>query len=238
MQRKFPAILTAAISGLCTSTAAAEASAAPVLVPASFNDGGRSLQNRISFPRVKGDVSVSILCGARLDQSGEILDNYCWNLTDDRMGFVKAINRVTDQVRLTPATVDGVTAPVWFQYSIEFRKLGEEEQIAVFPNWGFNREQYGIDYIGPQLYDAPRRSMTCTVNQSFMVSMNIGADGTITDPEIISGEPTDECRRRFLNFVPSASYIPAHADGQPVATMCVDFWFNSVPRWTGRRRWN
>lgn len=208
----------------------------PVLTPAQFNDGGRSLQNRIIFPKVSKDVAVSVLCGARLAENGDIEDNYCWNMTDQQTGFVKAINRVTDQVRLTPASADGVNCSVWFQYSVEFEKTGEEERIGVFPNWGFNRELYGLDYIGPQLYQAARRSMNCNINQSFMVSMKIDSDGSIHEPEVINGDPTRECRQRFENFVPYAKYIPAHFKDQPVPAVYVDFWFPSFPKWTGRRR--
>lgn len=208
----------------------------PVMTPAGFNDGGRSLQNRILFPKVRKDVAVSVLCGARLDSNGDIADNYCWNTTDQQMGFVKAVNRVADQVRLTPATVDGVNRSVWFQYSVEFRKVGEQEQIGVFPNWGFNRELYGLDYIGPQLYHAVRRSMDCNVNQSFMVSMKIDADGSTHEPQVISGDPSQECRDRFEGFIPGARFIPAHYRGQPVPALYVDFWFKSFPKWTGRRR--
>lgn len=208
----------------------------PVMSPAQFNDGGRSLQNRIIFPKVRKDVAVSVLCGARLAENGDIIDNYCWNMTNQQMGFVNAINRVADQVRLTPASVDGVNCSVWFQYSVEFRKSGDDERIGVFPNWGFNRELYGFDYIGPQLYHAARRSMNCNVNQSFMVSMKIDGDGSIHEPQVINGDPTRECRERFENFIPGARYIPAHFRGQPVPATYVDFWVATPPKWTGRRR--
>lgn len=208
----------------------------PVMTPAGFNDGGRSLQNRILFPKVRNDVSVSVVCGARLDSNGDIADNYCWNMTDEQMGFVNAVNRVADQVRLTPAAVDGVNRSVWFQYSVEFEKSGDDERIGVYPNWGFNRELYGMDYIGPQLYQAARRSMDCNVSQSFVVSMKIDADGSIHQPQVINGDPTQECRQKFENFVPDARYIPAHYEGQPVPALYVDFWFKTFPKWTGRRR--
>lgn len=206
--------------------------------PANFNDGGRSLQNLIRFPNVREDVSVSVLCGARLDQNGDILNNYCWNVTDSRMGFINAINRVAEQAMLTPATVDGASRSVWFQYSVEFNKIGDEQRIDVYPNWGFNRELYGFDYIMPQLYEAPLRSMNCNINQNFMVSMKIDSDGSVHDPQVINGEPTNECRGRFESFVPVARFIPAHFQDQPVPALYVDFWFASVPKWTGRRRAN
>lgn len=237
MQRRTLLAIAAYAGWLSAHVAVAEESGPTQnLMPANFNDGGRSLQNLIRFPGVKRDVSVSILCGARLDLNGEILDNYCWDLSTDKMGFINAIHRVAKQARLTPAAVDGTTRPVWFQYSVEFEKRDELEHIAIYPNWGFNREQYGPNYIGPQLYNAPRNAMTCGINRMFTVVMNIDSDAGISDPKILSGNPNSQCVSQFLNFAAHANYIPAHADVKPVSVQHVDIWFNSVPRWTGRRR--
>ena len=206
----------------------------PAMTPANFNDSPRSLQNRIQFPKIKEDLAVTITCGARLDQLGEFANNYCWSSVEKMQGLIKSINRAARDARITAATVNGVSASVWFQYSVEFRKDGDNETISVFPNWGLNREFYGTDYIGPQLYNAVPDSMNCNRNQSFNVAMYIDADASIHDPEVISGEPTDQCRDQFANFVKNARFMPAHHNGQPCPARYVDFWFAGPNKWTGR----
>jgi hypothetical protein len=217
-----------------TLSIADEQAVLPAMTPADFNDSPRSLQNRLQFPKMKEDLVVTITCGARLDQLGEFANNYCWSTVDKMQGLLKVINRAARDARITPATINGVSRSVWFQYSVEFRKEGDNESISVFPNWGLNREFYGDDYIGPQLYNAVPDSMNCNRNQSFNVAMYIDADASIHDPDVVSGEPTQQCRDQFMSFVKNALFIPAHHDGQPCPARYLDFWFAGPNKWTGR----
>ncbi|MFQ6005547.1 MAG: energy transducer TonB [Woeseia sp.] len=204
------------------------------LTPARLGDGEQSLQQLIQFPSWRGDAAISILCGARLAADGEFLDTYCWGFDNRKFYYIREIQKVADDARALPATLNGENKAVWLQYSVEFKKVGDDKSIKVYPNWGFNREAYGTDYISPQLYNAPKRSMRCRKDMSFTVSMQIDEAGAIHDPEIVSGKASDKCREKLSEFIQHAKYIPASVDGKPVPVKYVDFWFQSSDRWTGR----
>ena len=70
--------------------------------------------------------------------------------------YSREIQGVIDDARAVPATLNGENKAVWIQYSVDFKKIGEQSSIKVHPNWGFNRAAYGMDYISPQLSDAPK----------------------------------------------------------------------------------
>lgn len=204
------------------------------MTPANFIDSPRSLQNRIQFPKLDDDLAVTVACAARLDQLGEFVNNYCWRTSEVNYGFLNVIKRAARDAKIAPAKIDGVSASVWFQYSVDFRKVGTNEMISVYPNWGFNRDFYGTEYTAPQLHRAVPDSMNCNRNQSFNVSMLIDSDGSIHDPEVIHGEPTNECRKQFMLWIENAKFIPAHNNGKPVPARYVDFWFAGPNKWTGR----
>lgn len=204
------------------------------LVPAKLGTGEQSLQQLIQFPSWRGDATISILCGARLAADGEFVDTYCWGFDNRKFYYIREIQKAADDARATPATLNGKNKAVWLQYSVDFRKVGDDRSVKVYPNWGFNRETHGTDYISPQLYDAPKRSMRCRKDMSFTVSMHIDEAGAIHDPEIVSGKANDRCREKFSEFVKQAKYIPASLDGKPVSVKYVDFWFQSTDRWADR----
>jgi len=217
-----------------TSVLADESASLTNMTPANFTDSARSLQNRIQFPKLNDDLAVTVTCAARLDGLGEFVNNYCWRTGDIDYGFINVINRAARDAKISPAKVDGVSASVWFQYSVDFRKAGDNEMVSIYPNWGFNRDFYGTEYTAPQLYRAVPDSMNCNINQSFTVSMYIDADASIHDPEVINGEPTETCRNQFLIWVENAKFIPGHNKGEPVPTRYVDLWFAGPNKWTGR----
>jgi hypothetical protein len=227
--------ITVLIAFLASNAVVAdETTPSPSMIPASLSDSPRSLQNRIQFPKLNQDIAVTITCAARLDGLGEFVNNYCWRTGETDYGFINVIKRAARDAKISPAKIDGVSESVWFQYSVDFRKVGDNELISVYPNWGFNRDFYGTEYIAPQLYYAVPDSMNCNINQSFTVSMYVDEDSSIHDPEVINGEPTKECRRQFLIWSENARFIPAHHDGQPVPARYVDLWFAGPNKWTGR----
>ena len=205
------------------------------LAPALLTSGEQSLQSLIQFPDWRGDVEISILCGARLAADGDFLDNHCWGFDNRKYIFIRKIQEITDDARAIPARLNGEAKAVWIQYSVEFRKIGDARSIIVYPNWGFNRKAYGRHYVSPQLYEAPQGSMSCHKEMSFNVSLQINETGKVQNAEVISGKANDKCQKKLLEFADHARYIPAIHQGTPVAVKYVDFWFRSPDRWTGRR---
>ncbi len=219
----------------CTFLAASQyATADEHLTPALLTSGEQSLQSLIQFPDWRGDAEISILCGARLAADGAFLDNYCWGFDSRKYYYINEIQAVADQARAIPAKLNGEPKSVWIQYSVDFRKIGEATSINVYPNWGFNRRAYGRQYLSPQLYDAPKRSMYCHKKMSFTVSMQIDETGKVRKTEIVSGKASDKCRKTLQEFKETAKYIPALDEGDAIAVKYVDFWFRSPDRWTGR----
>jgi len=204
------------------------------LTPALLSTGEQSLQNLIEFPDWRGDAEISILCGARLAADGEFLDNHCWGFDRRKFYYIRRIEEVVGDARAIPARVNGKNEPVWIQYSVDFRKIGDAKSIIVNPNWGFNRKAYGRHYTSPQLYDAPKRSMYCHKDMSFTVQMQIDEVGKIQDAEVIRGKANEKCQKKLAEFVEHAKYMPASHQGANVAVKYVDFWFRSSDRWTGR----
>jgi hypothetical protein len=106
------------------------------LTPALLSSGEQSLQSLIEFPDWRGDAEISILCGARLAADGEFLDNYCWGFDRRKFYYIRKIEEVVGDARAIPARLNGENRPVWIQYSVDFRKIGDARSIIVNPNWG------------------------------------------------------------------------------------------------------
>lgn len=214
--------------------ASQHASADDELTPALLSSGEQRMQSLIRFPDWRGDAETSILCGVRLAADGVFLDNYCWGFDNRKYYYIKKIQEVIEQARAIPARLNGEAKAVWLQYSVEFEKVGDATAIDVYPNWGFNRKAYGMYYLSPQLYDAPKRSMYCQKDMSFTVSMQVDETGYIHESEVVSGKANDKCQKKLRQFAEYARFMPALYQGNAVAVKYVDFWFRSPDRWTGR----
>ncbi len=189
------------------------AAASDELTPALLSSGEQSLQSLIQFPKWRGDAEISILCGARPAADGAFLDNYCWGFDNRKYYYIEKIQEVVEQARAITARLNGEIKAVWFQYSVDFKKVGDATAINVYPNWGFNRKAYGMYYVSPQLYDAPKRSMYCQKDMSFTLSLQIDESGDIRDPEVISGKANDKCQKELRKFAEHAKYMPAIHQG-------------------------
>jgi hypothetical protein len=64
--------------------------------------------------------------------------------------------------------------------------------------------------------------------------MQIDERGKVYDPEVVSGEASDQCRKTLMEFAKHAKYMPALHQGNPVEVKFVDFWFRSPDRWAAK----
>ena len=139
------------MQGLCDGLGVAAENAVPFL-PAAFTNEPKSLQNRIVFPKVEGDVSITIFCDALVSTTGLMGFNRCFAADDRYVKYETAIRRGMNWAWLRPAEVDGHVRKVLVPYSVVFERHGGEESIRVLPHHFRNVKQYGRDYSAPQRY--------------------------------------------------------------------------------------
>lgn len=83
------------------------------LAPALLTSGEQSLQSLIQFPDWRGDMVISILCGARLAADGDFLDSHCWGFDNRKYTFIRKSQEITDDARAIPARLNGEIMAVW-----------------------------------------------------------------------------------------------------------------------------
>lgn len=196
---------------------------------ANFTDSKKSLQNRIVFPKVDGEIHKKFYCLATLTAAGRFKYNRCVEDGDEDGYYVKdtdvfhvAINSAADRSRIKPAIIGGVKRIVQFQYSVEFIKSGEEKLIKVSPNYGLNVEQYGDDYSAAQHYaDANwvEWPSHCRDGIIVWVEGEINPEGRVTRAEVVQGKASDQCMDRILRDFKQKLFLPATSNNQAVSSV-------------------
>lgn len=134
----------------CLSISITSASENPVestYSHAVFPQGPDAPENKVRFPEIEGDISFRILCDADVARDGKILELICH--TGDNFQarrFQAAVYKGVRPIRLVPASVNNEKKRVWMQFSVEFQRVGDQAEIAVFPNHGHDSQRYGRMY--------------------------------------------------------------------------------------------
>ena len=123
-------------------------------VPAVFENSPFSLQNRIGFPNVVGDVDITIRCVTTVGESGSMGEPSCIAAgSGNENAFLQEVVRSSRISKVSPARVNGSVVRVnMFQYMVNFKRENNKESIAVFPNHGRNENEYGREYVAAQRY--------------------------------------------------------------------------------------
>jgi hypothetical protein len=194
-----------------------------IFTPAYFLDDGRSLKDRIRFPKMEDDTYISINCEAVVTRKGYMRSNYCFSKNVDDRKYERAIHRAARKARLKPAIVNGETKPILFQYAVLFKATNGNKEVFVFPHQFHSVKDYGLNYIGPQRYaDSERRLVffeglgNC---HDLWVTAVIGVEGRIKNMSAIK-DPKTNCKAGMAE-IRRSKFIPAVHDGNLVEARIV-----------------
>lgn len=207
-----------------------EAHALDDFSPARFTDSKYSLQNKIKFPQVDGDISILVVCDAELSRSGRFRLTVCFSERDNQqiVAFEKAVHRAAKFSRIQSAKINGRGKKVWFQYSVEFIKTGDRKSVNVYANHGHDSHRYGKEYTSAQRYKEGSRSyfLGCIWKTNVWVKAIIDEKGIPTSSEIIGGNGTKQCKKSLKKSILKGEYIPATFNSKPVPSVYVESFFS------------
>ena len=195
--------------------------ALPDVRPAQFVEGDKALVNRVRFPKTTGDVEINVVCRGHATAKGRLRNTLCSAVDDPEWDFVDAVSKRVNSARLVPAMVEGEPQEVDFQFTINFRRAGEEESIRVYYNNGHNTERLGVDYIGAQRYSPHIWPVPCQQwpeAEVVIEAATIDADGAAREVNVMSARTRmlESCRASLMRQLEAGRWIPAMKDGRPV----------------------
>lgn len=202
---------------LCVSATSGLAQEDMSFSPANFTDKKKSLQNRVRFPRVKGDVSIFIRCNITVDKRGRLDENWCYSAELGSAPFVAAIDRAIPGARIRPGRVNGKGVKVSFRYSMHFERKGDVQTITAAGNHGQNEHYTNGEFIAAQPYDRPGWThRQCSGKMSHFLRSDVLASGSVGKSIAGDVESREECVEATINHVDRTAFIPAHFNGEPV----------------------
>lgn len=230
-QHGVPALLPV-LAGLFLVCSAANAEEA--FTPARTGDGEHAMKNQIEFPELRGDTKVAIPCQGVAKRNGKLANHGCFRVNPGDDTFIASVIKASRYSRLVPATYDGKTVDVVFQYIATFVKEGEEQSFRILANPGYeeNVEAYGPDHVGAQrLMDKEPWKDECPKRARFVVlaRANVDFDGTpgAASVEHMDGiQITARCRDAITQNLLDSRFIPAFADGEAVPSTYVELFGN------------
>ena len=213
-------------------------------VAASFKGGPRAFAETIEFPKVTGDIDVTLLCGAEVSSGGSIDLNTCFTNQKEHGDFETAVVAAMGSDTFDPAVFDGEKVKVWFPYSVQFLSEDEDKTIVVRPNYQLLTNRYGPSYVAPQRVirqaRRPQRAgdryevyiTSCRLRTTLWVRADLDSDGIPRNVSFLS-DTNASCRDEVRDVIEGGDYIPAYHDEQPVAAVHVEaFWRQRPPRGT------
>lgn len=230
MYKTITSVLLILLAATWASDARTEEKASRSL--ARFVEGERSLQNLIEFPEADGDVMVNLRCLAVIDVTGKIPFNHCYTAENEYRPYERAVTNAARSARAVPASAEGRKWEVELYYQVLFVKQGERKGVFVLPNWGFESEDYGLAYSGPQRYKDPLAGLTGCERSGqafpFMATIKVGGDGTtqgkVSIDEAGSVSPRRDCVDGIQAYHDASGYIPGEFEGQPIEATHIEVW--------------
>lgn len=192
---------------------------------ARFVSGKRALENLVDFPDVEIDGALTVTCSGRASAKGRLKDARCSSPQDPNLDFTLAVSRRFNATRLDPATVNGHTEEVDFQFTVIFERDEELEKITVYPNNQKNVDRLGLTYVSAQRYSPhqfPNRCRGWRQDDLILEVAIVEATGNPRDVDVMStvGIPS-RCRDAFLTQLKNGRWIPAMLDGKYVESVWV-----------------
>jgi hypothetical protein len=231
---------------LCLTATGAELVPVPVDAdarPASPEQGRVALSSRFRFPPWDApSQSTTVVCQVLVSRKGQVSARKCaQHGGDDRFrAFVR--NEVHERLtrsRFRPAIVDGQPEAVSMPLRAEVACDAQAScTIAVYPNTGQHRTEYGDDYFAPQeiieqvgtWYDRLVSSAPCGNGRdarcrevdafAFAAAVRVGEDGLVTGVGTVGGiDPGDFPVEAALARLVEARFIPARRADEVVSML-------------------
>ena len=201
--------------------------------PADFDysEDKRRIDNLISFPEIKGNISVIISCFSRIQPSGKMKDTGCYLKNNYDELFVKTVNTAARKARMNPAKVDGKARRVFLQFLVQFIQKDEDKRINFYLNPGYpeNIKAYGPAHIAGQrvINKTEPWNNACPKRARWAVYVKtyLGADGIADSPSIehVDGiVPAVTCQNAIKQTIMLSRYTPALADGVAVPSTFIE----------------
>jgi len=214
-----------AIAGLLLATIA-PAQDQPAFTPAGFETGDRSMKNLIEFPDIDFDVEVNVTCSGIATAKGRLREAMCSAPNDPDLEFTMAVSRRFNSSRIVPATVNGKSEEVDFQFMVYFKKDGDNETIDVYANNAKNVDRLGRDYTAAQRYSPsvwPKRCGETRREELVLEIAIVEANGRPRDVNIMTAEAAlaATCRTGLINQLKDGRWIPATYNGEAVEAIWV-----------------
>ena len=181
-------------------------------------EGERSLDQRVRFPATRDDIDIDVVCRGHATAKGRLQNILCSAANDPEQDFINAVSRRVGSARVVPALVDGVPQDVDFQFTVNFRREGEEETIRVYHNNGHNTDRLGDDYIGAQRYSPHVWPGACTHWRDTEVVIEAATVDATGSPREVNAMSTrtrmfEACRAALMRQLQAGRWIPAMKDG-------------------------
>ena len=231
------AALTATVLAMIAIDASVPAFAAS-FTSATFVEGKRSLRSLLKFPKVDGDVLVTVTCTSIGAANGRIREPKCSAANDPSQEFAIAVNRRAKSARIIPATVDGREEKVDFQFTVIFSKTGDAESIDVYVNNQKNLDRFGPDYISAQRYSPYELPDVCKERRAAFLILEVAvvsAEGAVKESDLhvdAVGIP-NTCEVQLREITKSSRFIPAYYEGSPVESVWVNPWISTATDFRG-----
>jgi len=229
--------MPAGIFFLLMSLLSATAHAEDSYRPAHFGheDEDRRLLNRIGFPEIKGDVSVTLNCFTQLETSGKMTSTICLIKDQFDSPFAASVSAAEKKARMTPAQINGKKVQVFVQFRAEFKSKGEDRSIKIILNPGYpeNVAAYGEDHVAAQRVIGSKEPWqdVCPRAAKYAVYAKayVGEDGRSDNPSIEHAggvTPTATCREAIMETILASTYVPAMTDGIAVPSTFIELFSN------------
>jgi hypothetical protein len=229
--------MPAGIFILFMSLLPAVANAQDSFQPAHFGheEEDRRLLNRIGFPDIKGDVSVTLNCFTQLETSGKMTSTICLIKDQFDSPFAASVSAAEKKARMTPAQINGEKVQVFVQFRTEFKSKGEDRTIKIILNPGYpeNVAAYGEDHVAAQRViggkEPWQKACPRAAKYAVYAKAYVGEDGRSDNPSIEHAGgviPTATCQEAIMETILASTYVPAMTDGVAVPSTFIELFSN------------
>ena len=209
---------------LCHSMLFALAESGSVFLPARFADGGNGFLTSFKFVPEDSDFSAAAFCEAKASAKGELINPKCMVTQWEHTPFKKAVQSQLRHFKVTPATVSGDPVDVSMKLMVGYYCKKSQCQGLVTLNNAHLKDQYGLNYIAPQLIlnnrSKPYLPGAVYYKRSVKMSAKVMVDnqGVPTDVEELQVGPDYKRWFRYLKKrLPEDRYIPGIYQAEYVA---------------------
>ncbi len=204
-------------------------------MPARFLQSDKSIVNFIRFPKVSGDIDITVFCMGMISKLGNVKRNECFTKEDSKTNseFVDSAIRASRAGRVKSAEVNGKRIFAHFNYRFRYTRRDGQEKIFAYPNHGHDSKRYGDEYTqAQQITDGHQGRSPCNSLRSMAIGLVINKQGRVEDLNHISSQgASKKCKEYQLKNLAKDYYIPATFNGTAVSSTHVTYFKDKIGWW-------